>query len=76
MSGGGQKKIGGSSELYLSQLVNLAIPVGFVLARDALAKTKSANQQQQGGGVQSDIAARMQHVSFRIQQFLDKNKKL
>lgn len=79
MTGGGYKKKGGGGELYLSQLVNLAIPVGFVFARNALSKINSPkkdNQVQQTGGqgYNSDFASRIQNVSFRIQNFLKQHR--
>ena len=69
MVGGYVQHKGG--EHYLSQLVNLAIPVGFVLAGNAMKFLKDKNTviSQKGGG--DDFMNRIKHVSFRIQQFVN-----
>jgi hypothetical protein len=76
MVGGGIKHRGGSSDMYLSQLVNLAIPVGFILARNALATLNNDSSKQEddqkggGSGENGEFTKRLEHVSFRIRNFL------
>lgn len=81
MTGGGYIQHRGGS-LLLSDIVNLAIPIGFVLARNAIGATiKNKNTSSSpsnhrsfvgGGGNMSDVSQRLQKLSFRINRFLAK----